>query len=333
MPASAPEAQRLLFCTFASDQPGEESRFPQMRGLSSDASFKESYWQCMAVLFTSFRAYDLNTSCMIITNEAPDRYCPRGLLSHLDKINVRTELVPFSGSRNKAVKSFGNVCYLFDALANLAKENKYELYFYLDADCIVINNPAPVWRALSDRKLLFYNVGTSPHEEIASLSLDDLTSFALRQGWRLQSPLRHVGGEFLALTAEELHRLLAVVHKLRAADTNGILTMEEHLLSLAVSILGRGDNSFNDHIRRIWTGPRRKDARQSDVELTIWHAPREKQFGFSQLYADLATQEADAGWAGMPEGRYRAHVAERLGVPRWSARKWARELPQLVWRR
>lgn len=324
--------RRHLVCSFVSDEPGEESLFPQMSGPSSVPAFKNVYWRCMLVLFASFRRFDAAARCSIVTNADPARYCDPALLRALAALGVDVVILTFDGRGRAKVERFGNVLYVLDVLAFLREHDDSDLSMVLDPDCVFLADPAPVWAAARSGGLAYYDVGSGPDQNVADLSLRWLSSFAARQGWALRSPITHVGGEFLGVTRRELARLLDAVEAIRAADADGHLTVEEHVLSLAVALLGAGGLSLNDRIRRIWTGPRRRDAAADDMALSIWHLPREKAFGFAVLSDELLPAHRAASWTALPTGAYEARLADRMGVPGWSARKWLRETPRLITR-
>lgn len=316
--------RRLLVCPFVSDEAGEESVFPQMSRPSSDLAFKTVYWQCMAVLFASFRRFDTSTDCKILTNADPGRYCEPEVLRTLARLGVAIEILPFDRSATPRGERFGNVLYMLDAMAALHRQGEHDQMMVVDPDIVFLADPEPVWQSLESLGLAYYDVGPSGGP-IAGLSLDDLRAFAERKNLRLRSDMRHAGGEFLAADRASLDRLIEAVSIIRAADLGGMLTVEEQILSIAIAMLGLGGNNLNQHVRRIWTGPRRRDAQPSDLGLLLWHVPREKEFGFITLYQGLAK-----GWTSLPAEEYARHIARSLGVPRWPVGKWMTETPRLM---
>ena len=328
---------------------GEESVYPQVvgQGAPSSARFQAIYWRCVAVFFASSARHALEARRVLFTNVAAvprvDGHDLGGLLRRLG-----VEVVPLPYTFLPPDDYFGawrNQFYVFDAIRWLADEVVEDGGgLLLDSDCVFVRSAGVLSEAAQEHGALTYDFGLPPQgrngltpEATATLWADldrelDAPGGSAREA--ACGPTYH-GGEIVAATGAMLRHIDALAGPLwaelmrRHATGRPKFNEEAQALTYLYERLGVARGTANPFLRRIWTTlVGYSDVQPSDLDLVVWHLPAEKRYGLRRLFADVM-DESSPFWR-LDGDAWRSHLAGRLGVPRRTLGKLARDVPTAV---
>ena len=179
--------------------------------------------------------------------------------------------------------------------------------------------------------MLTYLIDEDEHaadELINGLSRQGMARFFSRVGGEYRRSIPYCGGEIFAATLCEIEKLAREIDGLWAhvlAFDKDAPKEEAHLLSIMYAINDYEIGTANPFIKRIWTTFNRNNVEASDFDLTVWHLPSEKMFGFRRLFLKLLANRHDyrdiAGLGFRP-----AVYGLAMGIPRRSCNKLVRDV-------
>jgi len=316
-----PHSKTLLATGFVADLPEEGTTFPSAGGNSADPKVQAVYWRCIVALFASARFTNPDQRLALFTNVEPPMVDGVNVAEVLDRYEVELRRVPLAARLAPGTtRSWGNVLYFHDIMESLIGTEDADLRVAIvDSDVLVTRPIQPLFALLDDHAFAGYIVRqTDPADTVNGLSMRDMDRISRAFGATGGELALHFGGELFmtSIASWTAHREL-FAGLLNDAITGtgparGIIT-EEHIFSIAFSVL-RGKVAHANHlIKRIWTSPRYNSVAPGDERLLLWHLPAEKRYGLRDVFDALRR-------GGFPRTMdvytFRAMAMEFCGVPR-----------------
>lgn len=278
------------------DGEGEESKFPQVSGKSSNLEFQRVYWECMVVFFSTSLRFNKEKTHFLFTNTENipqiEGFNVKGFLEEngIEIIKVTNKFkVPIG-----YYESWNNQFYEFSILDYLSKniEKDYRLLL-LDSDC-VFNAPVDSWfRTLEDSEhcAFTYSIDYPETYDINGLNRTEMQHIFKDLGLKCESPPTYSGGEVLFAKSGFIKNVTKDFEGLwsdllyRFENRNIKFNEEAHTLSYYYYKYNAGIGILNDKIKRCWTNPLiYRNISKKDVHLAILHLPSEKKVGIRKIY-------------------------------------------------
>ncbi|SDT59564.1 hypothetical protein [Bradyrhizobium canariense] len=326
------ELDAVITTWFVSDDPEHASFFPQIGGSSETTEAKAIYWRCILCFFASSIAVNPRNTHVLFTNSKLPIVDGVDVAQAFDQWQVRVVYLPISYRLPRGrVEAWGNQFYIFDIIKYLAEFCENECYLVLDSDCVWVRPVTELAKAIGQHGVLTYLIDDREHPEaepINGLSRQGMARFLGSVGGKPRDSIPYCGGEIFAATRDETKRLAGQIDRVWAhvlADEKDTPKEEAHLLSILYAMNEYEVGTANSFIKRIWTTFKRNNVEASDVDLTIWHLPSEKMFGFRRLFRKLVTGRhnyRDPAALGFRPDVY----GLTMGLPRRSASKLVRDI-------
>lgn len=341
-PLRADRAGELFICTWLyADSADELGAHYQVRGRSSSNRFQAIFWRCVALFFATSVRQQPEARHVLFTNVTSlpmvDDVSMAAFLESLDVEIVRLPLTFRAPS--DYYPEWRSQFYVFDILKYLDRNlGPYDCAMLLDSDCVWVSDAGPLWEAVRRDGALTYVVTYDPEWKANGLTRGDMSDIASALlGREVRHPLIYCGGEFVAATAAEIHRLASettiVWEQLmeRHSRKESVFHEEAHTLSYVYYKLGYPLGNGDPFIRRIWTDSLRppNNASKHDHGLIVWHVPAEKRLGIRRLFPS-ATRTTSLLWTLPTDGDVQRYLGAALGVPRSSVGKRIRDLGRRV---
>lgn len=312
----------------------EGGQFAQIREDSASEKFRDIYRRCIGVFFASARRANPDAHLILFLNRPWADSCTRatievGLL--LDQLEVERKVISYDHEPPRSfTDSWRNQFFVLDVLHQLQSNlSATDNAVILDSDVIWTsrNKAEEFWASVRHEGLTTYEVGYAPSTSVNGLSINDLRELICELGSSSTARLTYCGGEIVGGTGElikvlssESSRIWSYLMSRHRLDPS-VAFEEAHVLSMAYASMGHEPGSADDHIRRLWTQPLKpRNVRAQDLDLSLWHVPAEKKYGFARLYQDLLRHGADHFLAESDEA-FKKRVSSRLGIPRNSVSK------------
>lgn len=321
---------------FVSDDSQQSTFFPQIGAKSDAPEAKKIYWQCVLCFFAS---------SVVVNREYPHFFFTNSELPTIDGVDVAEALrqwkvgvvhlpITFRLPLGR-VKNWGNQFYIFDIISHLARSDGHTSYIVLDSDCLWMRPVGNLEDAISRYGVLTYQLDEKPEVPINGLSPEGMARFLRQLGGETRDSIPYFGGEIFAATADELHKLAAQVARSWSnvlASDQDTPKEEAHLLSALYALNNYQVGTANPFLKRLWTTFKHRNFEVDDLNLTIWHLPAEKKFGFRDLFSKLRKGNGDyrdPASLGFRPDLY----ASTMGIPHRNARKFLRDGASKVWER
>jgi hypothetical protein len=321
----------LKIVTYISVNPDDLALYPQLEGFNVEGQ-RLNYWQCAVVLFASCRRCDQDARLVLYTNdEDPVIIKNNNVKNILQDIGVEIHYLPFESFRPPAKFStlFTNAFYKFDVMQALGSEPDTPTIL-LDADCVWARPNDEIKAEVVSGTLLLYDVHeeSDPDKRVDGLSRRErgLTYKRIHPDYPASAPI-HIGGEIIAgigrhfkvLAEKLLISYRTILEKFedeppQFADGRKIFDGNENLGSMIFNMMDVSWENADNYIKRIWTGHSFKNIERSDVELSIWHVPAEKQMGIPQLF-EQALDLTSQFWQ-TPIHTFNRYLGGYLGIPK-----------------
>jgi len=315
-------------CTWlCADKKGEESVFPQSAGQkSSSQSHQNIYWRCLIVFFITSRRFNKKEKHILFTNvdQLPviEGKKVADILSDLEVDVVYTD---FKYKTPKGYHgAFQNQFYEFSILEYIAKNNANpnDQYLIVDSDCMFIKPALRLFNEAEKEGFISFEIDSPADYNINGLSRRQMQKvFSELLGREIKEiPSYHLG-EFLLCSVRNVRKIyedfLELWPQLMQRHALGLpkLNEEAHTLSYLYYKNNLHPSANNTFIKRIWTNPLfYRNVSSSDVNLTIWHLPAEKTFGFVKLY-DFFIHKSFRYGATIPTSQFIEIVQEAVTIP------------------
>jgi hypothetical protein len=315
-------------CTWlCADKKGEESIFPQSSGQkSSSQSHQNIYWRCLIVFFITSRRFNKNEKHILFTNvDSLPVIEGKNVADILSDLEVEVVYTDFKYKTPKGYHgAFQNQFYEFSILEYIAKNNQNadDKYLILDSDCVFIKPALRLFNEAEKDGFISFETDSPADYMINGLSRRDMQSvFADLLGREVKEVPSYHLGEFLLCSVANIKKIyqdfLELWPQLLERHELGLpkLNEEAHTLSYLYYKNDLHASKSNTFIKRIWTNPLfYRNVSSSDVNLTIWHLPAEKTFGFAKLY-DLFVNKSFRYGATISTGYFLELVQEAVSIP------------------
>ena len=288
-----------LITWFYAEKKEDESFYPSVGGNTSSPEFHEVYWKCVYDFFESvLLTQDNNIKLLFFTNvtEIPKDIEGRNLQTFLIENNIEViHLELTNRTPSDWYKAWRNQFYVFDILNYCLKLNGNLLI--LDSDCFVRKSLIPVFEEIKNRKIITYFCGHGIDEQINGISTSEMRKLYHLIFDEQADSLVYCGGEFIGMTTDIIPKVLDLYHIIWEKNYEYYtlkqkkLNEEAHFLSLIYYRLGCSNSIANKYIRRMWTALKYDNVLRSDKDLSIWHLPAEKKYGFKKIYAWFGVKE------------------------------------------
>jgi len=314
-------------CTWlCADKKGEESVFPQSGQKSSSQTHQNIYWRCLIVFFITSKRFNRNEKHVLFTNV--------NQLPEIEGIKVSDILrnlevdVIYTDFKYKTPKgyhgAFQNQFYEFSILEYIAlnNHNPEDKYLILDSDCLFIKPAYRLFNEAEKNGFISFELDTPPDYDINGLSRRQMQKvFSELLGEEVKDiPSYHLG-EFLLCSVANIkkiyHDFLELWPQLLQRNALGLdkLNEEAHTLSYLYYKNNLQPSKNNTFIKRIWTNPLfYRNVSSTDVNLTIWHLPAEKTFGFAKLYDLFVHRTINCGEL-IPTKQFLEIIQEAVTIP------------------
>jgi hypothetical protein len=234
--------------------------------------------------------YNPNAKHILFSNTTPPKKEWKDLLSRLGVqiINIDYNHKPPKGYWSQWQSTF----YIIDCL-NYLKDyiSDDDVVLILDLDCVWVGPVTNLERQIRKDGITNYCIDYPEDHVVHQLTRRDLqVIFSDLSGISAKYPPNYYGGEFYAFSGkknalilyEEAHKAMKASIS-RSQKNLPKFNTEEHLFSYIFWKLGIENGNANKYIKRIWTSPIYRNVENSDLELLIWHLPREKKYGIKRL--------------------------------------------------
>ena len=259
--------------------------------LDSSDSYLD-YLDCCVVLFSSIRRFYPNASISLYSNVAvPETWVT--LLSHLD---IDFKSIPFSFTPpTRFTTAFQGSLFLLDAISGLDRCQKHVL---IDPDVVMVNRLPETFRKLDSNLIGVLELAIPQSFDMNGMSLN--RQFEIQLNWGHPRPNhKYFGGEIYVIDGTQVARLTNEISKVWKKNLREFYAgrdyfrTEEHVLNY---VLSQHDYfELRSHISRIWTSANYRLVPENYLDLTFWHLPSEKGFGFKKV-ARAALEQSSWFW-------------------------------------
>ena len=323
------------------DEPDDATAFPSAGRDSAAAAVQRVYWHCLGLFFLTARVHNPDVPLMLYANVDTDVAAPPDVRAALQNLGVVSRKIDLTLRLPRGtVASFGNQFYVLDVIRDFADRGTTDALVLTDSDCIWRRSVRNMETALRSHECLLYTLAPADQKgyEVGRL-LNGMTharmseiaqrEFGLPTGHQVQ----YHGGEFFAATGAFCQRIQPQVAKLwqvamREAALPDAIKEEAHFLSILTDGLGVAPWTANAFVRRIWTNFEDLNAVPADDDLTLWHLPSEKRFGFRRLWQHVSTSSQDL--LSFTPDEINRLTTRYMGVPRRSRGKLVRDVTHKV---
>jgi hypothetical protein len=287
------------------DAEGEESKYPQVSGKSSNLEFQRTYWECIIVFFASSLRFNKDKKHILFTNtDIIPILDDFNIKNFLSKNNVEIILVTNKYKVPKGYfESWNNQFYEFSILDYLSHNiTKPYLILMLDSDC-VFNAPVDyLFKELkfSRHPAFTYTIDYPEKYDINGLNRIEMQTIFNELGLECNTPPKYSGGEVLFAKSDFIENLCKDFNKLwndlisRFENRCLKFNEEAHTLSYYYYKYDADLGKLNGNIKRCWTNPFSYiNIRQEDLYLDILHLPSEKKVGIRKIYRLIAHRGID----------------------------------------
>jgi hypothetical protein len=329
---------------FVADEPGEETDYPQVGGLSSSTAFQSAYWRCIACFFNSSRRFNPGIPHFLFTNTSLPVVDGINFEELFRRWNVKTIHLPITFRLARgAQKAWGNQLYILDIIKYVAANRCVDNVIVLDADCVWIAGVEKISEAIARYECLTYTLDEEHYAFDAQINGVTRQEMALAlHGWMSDcaidsrinthdiSFIPYQGGEIFAATNRACRDLDVLIDslwdwQLKAGPGECGVKEEAHFLSILYAARAYPSYTANAFIKRMWTTFQVNNVKRTDFDLSIWHLPAEKKTGFRRAFREMNGSQCEVWAAATPED-YIKMIARLMGIPRRDAKKLCLDL-------
>ncbi len=292
--------ENYIMTWFYAEQSGEESFYPQVAELSSSQKFQEVYWRCVVSQFASSIRNNPGCKHIFFTN------VPKDFLPIVDGVRlgdfmqkhdievVNLDLAyPTPENFYHEWRSQFYVFGIFDwIIANHSNDDN--VYLLLDSDCAWVRSGEKLTAETRQAGTLIYEIPyTEDHvaQGLTRLDMKDIYEEMLGKEIDIVPP--YIGGEIQCFDLKTMKLLMKDYPEVweqtlqRHFEGKKKFTNEAFVLSYLFFKNGFVEDTLHTYIRRIWTVDHHYTAEKADLDLTIWHLPTEKKYGFKRMFDDI----------------------------------------------
>ncbi|WP_410501909.1 hypothetical protein RIF24_14185 [Exiguobacterium acetylicum] len=277
---------------FYSESLGEESEYKNIKSKSSSSNFQNIYWESMIVMFSSVAKTNPDAKKILFINKVSSN---KRHIELLKKLSVEiVEIEYLSKPPKNHWKAWQSTFFILDALNYLKdKVQKDDFVYFLDLDCLVLKDFRDINRVLKKDKILNYVINYADSDVVhENLVIDMKKSYATALNIESEKFNYH-GGEIYGVYGNEMLNKLYLELKIsweKSLNEKKInFNTEEYLFNYVFMKNNWSFGNANNFVKRIWTDSSSfRNVEDSDMNLTIWHVPAEKNYGLRKIYKYLA---------------------------------------------
>lgn len=299
------------------------------------------YWRCAALSLMTARTHNPDASLFLFCNRPVEAAVPPEVMTQLRAADVTLVQLPLTYRLPKgSVQRWGNVFYVLDIMRYFVERMTLDALVLVDADTLWRRPATALNAALAEHGCLLYSLRPEDQKRYeGDVLLNGMSRRKMVEvlaevcGKHLAEPPPHNGGEIFAATRDYCIRVLPLLPKLwdhacaHAHEVDSIKT-EEHLLNILAWSQDMPSYTCNPFIRRLWTNFKDVNVRSADTELTIWHLPAEKKFGFRRMWEAFVA--SGRSWSSLTPAQVNADAGNWMGVPGRDVRKLRQDFLQKV---
>jgi len=289
------------------DNAENASHFPSSKGSSADVSVQSIYWRCVAVFMFTARKFNPALRLVLFSNVSE---CP--IIDDVDynqlfkTLNVEFHTTPFEYQTPKGYYgSWSNQFYEFSILKFVSAHpgfNDDDPFILVDSDCLITKNLDNIFSDVAKNECITYSFDAyGPSYKINGNSRTDMKSiFESLQGFEMDFIPAYHAGEFLGATVASIKKIMNIFYptweQLLDYHKKNLprLHEEAHVLSYLYYRCGYKGGQGNKYVKRLWTDPSSyRNVKKGDENLSIWHLPSEKRFGFNKMFNFLKKTHFD----------------------------------------
>lgn len=313
------------------DGSADATTFPSAGQDSSERSFQDIYWRCIAIYYLSARIHNPTAPLLFFCNEDFGRFAPRGVADLLVALDVVTVKLDLSHRLPKgSVSQWGNVFYELDILLWFSQNETFDGLVITDSDCVWRSPFRPFEPRLMDTSCLIYTLDANDQKNyegnvlINGMSRSEMQAVLFKVFEKQVSSIQHNGGEFLAVTRDFCVQNAGNVERLwefavSSAWAEDSIKTEEHFWNIIAKLNDIPELSANDIVRRMWTNFEDRNVTPEDLKLPLWHLPSEKRYGFRRMWDWFAASERP--WTDITPAELNAALEYFMGIPKRSPKK------------
>jgi hypothetical protein len=283
-------------------------------------------------------------SLVLYCNTDLQRVAPPDVSPVLQALGVSVQIVEITFRLPRgSVARFGNQFYVLDVIRDFCSGAHGDALVLTDSDCIWRQSAAELAKAVGEHRCLLYTLAPADQKgyEVGRLlngmSHARMTEVAAQEfNVAAGRSVEYHGGEFFAATLDYCRDIQPRVTQLwqracHEATLADAIKEEAHFLSIIAEGAGITRGTGNRFIRRIWTNFEDLNPVADDLDLTVWHLPAEKRFGFRRLWQFLANNNAI--WLSYTPSEVNRLTARYMGIPKRSPTKFALDVGEKVFER
>lgn len=315
----------------------DESYYPNARYMSGEQR-RLAYWNCVIVFFCTSVRCNPSAKHLLFTNDTKPVIIHRvDIRQFLTSLQVEIVQLPFQYFKVPSEVSaiFLNAFYKLDVIRALGSE-KYEYSLLLDSDCVWVRHTPELYRIVESGKFFLYEMypGEPNKKNVHGISRMD-RGRAYRKadpGFTMEEAPVLFGGELIGTSSrnfkevsDEMLRVFKHVTRTftkenmpRLNEKETILDSDEQIASLVYNKLQVDWINAEGYLRRIWTGLNSSSAKESDLNLTIWHLPKEKTQGIPLLVKQALNKKSKFWTIGL--SAFNVYLGKYLGIPKRTSR-------------
>jgi hypothetical protein len=309
------------------------SYYPNAKYMSSQQR-RIAYWKCVVVFFSTSVRCNSAVKHLLFTNDTkPIIIQGVDIRQFLTGLQVEIVYLPFKYFKVPSGVSdiFLNAFYKLDVMKALGS-TKYGYSLLLDSDCVWVKHNPELYKIIETGKFFLYEVysGEPSKKNVHGISrIDRGRAFKEADpGYTLEEAPIHFGGEIVGTSSQNFKwvsdEMLAVFrHIVHTFDKHtmpmlkekeSILDSDEQIASLVYNKLQVDWVNAEGYLRRIWTGLNSSLAKETDLNITIWHVPKEKTQGIPFLVKQVLNKKSRFWTIDLSE--LNVYLGKYLGIPK-----------------
>jgi hypothetical protein len=293
-------------CVDVITEQGEKILYPQLKNINPQER-KAIYWKCVFLFFATSYRCNPTVSHLLLTNDTEDVIIDGvDIKAKLQEWGVEIKILPFEAFNPPKGYSnrFKNAFYKLDVIKYLGESVPDGYYLLLDSDCLwVRKNDSLIQETVSEDFLILYDVdilGHDPSKKLQGMERKDVRKIfdRIEPGYPDISPILF-GGEVIGGTKANLKKVAdelmnAFQYILRTyknesevpafPNQRNIFSGMEYFTSMVYNRLTIPWKDASFFMRRVWTAFKYTDVQKTDLNLTLWHMPAEKNQGFIKIF-------------------------------------------------
>jgi hypothetical protein len=312
----------------------DESYYPNAKYMNPEQR-KLVYWKCVLVFCCSSIRCNPSMKHIVFTNDKnPVIINGIDCRKFLSEMGVEIVYLPFQHFNipNEVSNNFKNAFYKLDVIKELGLE-RYGYSILLDSDCVWVKHNPELYKIIESDKLFIYDV----YQRDSTKKIHGISRMDMGKAYKeadkdfpIPDPILFggeiIGGSsynFKLVSDHILHMFEYIIQTFgknlpKLSEKETILDSDEHVASLVYNkLIHTSDLKWvdaNGILKRIWTGLDSSGAKKADLDLTIWHLPKEKTQGLPLLINKVFNKNSSFWKVGLDT--FNVYLGKYLGIPK-----------------